>query len=71
MLTHAPLRFLQNYVLRGVFLDGAAGLVVCGLMAYYTFLKDIKLWALANDRSADAERVHAPPETKPRLARAA
>ncbi|WP_254514050.1 glycosyltransferase family 2 protein [Anatilimnocola floriformis] len=61
MLTHAPLRFLQNYIFRGVFLDGAPGLVVCGLMAYYTFLKDIKLWALANDRSADAEQIHAPP----------
>ena len=72
MLTHAPLRFLQLYLLRGVFLDGAPGLVVCGLTAYYTFLKDIKLWALANDRSTDAERIHAPVErTTPRLSRAA
>ncbi len=61
MLVHAPIRFLQSYVLRGVFLDGTAGLVVCGLQAYYTFLKDIKLWALEHDRSADAEQVHAPP----------
>lgn len=70
MITHAPLRFLQLYLLRGVFLDGTAGLVVCGLVAYYTFLKDIKLWALENDRSADAERVHAP-QPKATLSRAA
>jgi len=48
MLTHAPLRFLQLYLLRGGLLDGRAGLVVCGLAAWYTFLKDAKLWALQN-----------------------
>ncbi len=63
LLFHAPLRFLQMYLLRGVFLDGIAGLVVCGLVAYYTFLKDINLWALEHDRSSEAERIHAP-ETK-------
>jgi glycosyltransferase involved in cell wall biosynthesis len=46
MLLHAPLRFAQLYLLRRGFLDGRAGLVVCGIMAYYTFLKDAKLWAL-------------------------
>jgi (heptosyl)LPS beta-1,4-glucosyltransferase len=48
MLTHAPLRFLQLLLLRGGWLDGRAGLVVCGLAAWYTFLKDAKLWALHN-----------------------
>jgi (heptosyl)LPS beta-1,4-glucosyltransferase len=70
MLFHAPARFLQSYLLRGVFLDGAPGLIVSGLAAYYTFLKDIKLWALEHDRSADAERIHAP-EAKSTLSRAA
>lgn len=46
MFSHAPLRFLQLYLFRGGFLDGRAGLVVCGLMAYYTFLKDARLWAI-------------------------
>jgi glycosyltransferase involved in cell wall biosynthesis len=46
MLLHAPLRFLQLYFLKRGFLDGRAGLVVCGIMAYYTFLKDAKLWSL-------------------------
>ena len=44
-LLHAPLRFLQLYLLRGGFRDGYPGLMVCGIMAYYTFLKDINLWS--------------------------
>jgi hypothetical protein len=53
MLLHAPLRFVQLYLFRRGFLDGRAGLVVCGIMAYYTFLKDAKLWALRHSK-ADA-----------------
>jgi glycosyltransferase involved in cell wall biosynthesis len=45
-LLHAPFRFLQLYLLRGGFLDGYPGLMVCGITAFYTFLKDIKLWGL-------------------------
>jgi (heptosyl)LPS beta-1,4-glucosyltransferase len=56
LLTHTPLRFLQLYVLRGGILDGRVGLVLCGVMAYYTFLKDAKLWALANTRPLDEHR---------------
>ncbi len=54
MISHAPLRFLQLYLLRGGWLDGQAGLVVCGLAAWYTFLKDAKLWALANCQTEQA-----------------
>jgi glycosyltransferase involved in cell wall biosynthesis len=50
LLTHAPLKFLQLYLLRGGWLDGRAGVVVCGLAAWYTFLKDAKLWAMRNCR---------------------
>lgn len=53
LLTHAPSRFLQLLVLRGGWLDGRAGVVVCGLAAWYTFLKDAKLWAMRNCRVAD------------------
>jgi (heptosyl)LPS beta-1,4-glucosyltransferase len=45
-LLHAPVRFLQLYLLRGGFLDGYAGLMVCGIMSFYTFLKDIKVWGI-------------------------
>jgi (heptosyl)LPS beta-1,4-glucosyltransferase len=51
MLTHAPLRFLQLFILRGGWMDRRAGLVVCGLAAWYTFLKDAKLWAMRNNRT--------------------
>lgn len=57
MLLHAPFRFAQLYLLRGGWLDGRAGLVVCGIMAYYTFLKDAKLWSLWNERRQNDEPV--------------
>jgi (heptosyl)LPS beta-1,4-glucosyltransferase len=56
-ITHAPFRFLQNYVWRGGFLDGYPGLMICGITAFYTFLKDIKLWGLQHT-------VNAPPGLK-------
>jgi glycosyltransferase involved in cell wall biosynthesis len=55
LLTHAALRFLQLYVLRGGWLDGRAGIVVCGLAAWYTFLKDAKLWTMRNCRVPDQQ----------------
>jgi glycosyltransferase involved in cell wall biosynthesis len=55
LLTHAPLRFIQLYVLRGGWLDGRAGITVCGLSAWYTFLKDAKLWAMRNCRVSDQD----------------
>ena len=46
LLMKAPVRFLQLYLLRGGLLDGCAGLVLCMLAAYYSFLKEAKIWAL-------------------------
>jgi (heptosyl)LPS beta-1,4-glucosyltransferase len=46
ILVRPPLRFLQLYLLRGGFLDGTAGLIVCSSNAYYTFLKYAMLWQL-------------------------
>src|SRR5262245_22241029 len=57
ILTHAPLRFLQLFLLRGGWLDGPTGVVVCGLAAWYTFLKDAKLWAMRNGQSAAEQPV--------------
>jgi glycosyltransferase involved in cell wall biosynthesis len=44
LLLKFPLRFLQGYVLRLGFLDGLAGLQVCVLVAYLSFLKHAYLW---------------------------
>lgn len=70
MLVHAPLRFLQMYLLRGTFLDGVPGLIICGLQAYYSFLKDIHIWSLEHDRSGECQQV-APATPSPARARAA
>jgi glycosyltransferase involved in cell wall biosynthesis len=43
-VVHAKLAFLRNYLLRGGFKDGAAGLIVSLLNAYYVFIKLAKLW---------------------------
>lgn len=51
MLLRGPLRFLQGYVLRRGFLDGLAGLQVCALVAYQSYLKLACLWELQHGRS--------------------
>jgi len=59
-------RFLQFYVLRVGFLDGVPGLVMCLIVAYYTFMKYAKLWEMANvdtpegqDEAASQEEIRA------------
>ncbi|HEX3997348.1 MAG TPA: glycosyltransferase family 2 protein [Pirellulales bacterium] len=64
MLFRVPLRFLQLYVLRLGFLDGLAGLQVCMITAFTSFLKQARLWELEHalpqpDPEIDAERVAA------------
>jgi (heptosyl)LPS beta-1,4-glucosyltransferase len=51
-LAHAPFRFFQSYFLRGGILDGYPGLMICGITAFYSFLKDIKLWGLEHTINA-------------------
>jgi len=46
LLLRPPVRFLESYIWRGGFLDGAAGLAVCTTRATYTFMKYAKLWQL-------------------------
>lgn len=46
LLFHPPFAFVRNYLLRGGFRFGMAGLVVSGLNAFYVFLKFAKLWQL-------------------------
>jgi glycosyltransferase involved in cell wall biosynthesis len=50
LLLRFPLRFLQGYVWRLGFLDGLAGLQVCLLVAYLSYLKHAYLWQLQNGR---------------------
>jgi hypothetical protein len=61
LLTRAPLRFFQLYVLRLGFLDGIPGLQVCAFTAFYSFLKQAKLW----------ETAHAIPQPDPEAERLA
>ena len=41
-----PVRFFHSYVIRLGFLDGWVGLQICGLTAFYSFSKQIRLWEL-------------------------
>ncbi len=50
LLLRFPLRFLQGYILRLGFLDGLAGVQVCILVAYQSYLKHAFLWQLQNAR---------------------
>ena len=50
LLLRFPLRFLQGYVLRLGFLDGLAGLQVCVLVAFLSWLKQAYLWQLQSGR---------------------
>ena len=51
-LAHAAFAFLRNYILRGGFRDGSAGLIVSVLNSYYVFLKLAKFWELRQARLA-------------------
>jgi glycosyltransferase involved in cell wall biosynthesis len=46
MVTRAPLRFFQLFIIRLGFLDGIPGFHICMHTAYYAFLKQAKLWEL-------------------------
>jgi glycosyltransferase involved in cell wall biosynthesis len=46
LVSHPPLAFARNYIVRGGLRDGAAGFVISALNSYYVFLKFAKLWEL-------------------------
>jgi len=52
---HPPLAFLRNYVARGGFRDGVAGLTISAMNSYYVFLKFAKLWELQHKESLKSE----------------
>ena len=49
LLFHPPAAFFRNYVLKGGFRDGKAGLIVSLMSSYYVMLKFAKLWELQRD----------------------
>ena len=46
LLMVAPFRFVKSYLLKGGVLDGAAGLQVCMMTAFYAYLKEARLFEL-------------------------
>ena len=46
---HPPLAFLRNYIAKGGIKDGAPGLIISALNAYYVFLKFAKLRELQTE----------------------
>src|SRR5262249_16983940 len=46
LLFQGPLAFLRNYVAKNGASDGAVGLVISVMNAYYVFLKFAKLWEM-------------------------
>jgi (heptosyl)LPS beta-1,4-glucosyltransferase len=50
MAVQPPLRFLRDYVLHLGFLEGAKGLQLAWMSAFYTFMKQAKLWEEAHGR---------------------
>jgi glycosyltransferase involved in cell wall biosynthesis len=61
ILGHPPLAFLRNFLVRGGIRDGAPGLIVSALNAYYVFLKFAKLWELRNAPEAVSSPDASPP----------
>lgn len=49
LLVHPPAAFVRNYLLKGGFRDGKAGLVISLVNSYYVMLKFAKLWELQRD----------------------
>jgi glycosyltransferase involved in cell wall biosynthesis len=76
LLLSGPLRFLRSYVLQLGFLDGRAGLQICALAGFYSFMKRARLWELNHaleQPDPEAERSALPiralghqPKTDPR-----
>ena len=46
LIARPPFMFFKMYVLRGGFLDGIHGLILCSVSAAYVFVKYAKLWDL-------------------------
>lgn len=56
LLFHPPLAFLRNYILKGGFRDGRAGLVISLVNSCYVMLKFAKLWELEQKGTVDGRQ---------------
>jgi hypothetical protein len=59
LLLNPPLRFFRDYVVHRGFLDGAVGIQIAWMSAFYSFMKQARLWELhcglqQSDVEADA-----------------
>jgi glycosyltransferase involved in cell wall biosynthesis len=46
LLLQPPLRFLRDFVLHRGFIDGAVGIQIAWMSAFYSFMKQARLWEL-------------------------
>jgi len=53
ILTRPPLKFLKDYFLKGGFLDGRYGLIICKINALSAFLKYSKIKELQENKNID------------------
>jgi (heptosyl)LPS beta-1,4-glucosyltransferase len=53
--TIGPATFIRNFVLKGGFRDGLAGLSIATFAAHHAFLKHLQLWELQNRQSSDSQ----------------
>jgi hypothetical protein len=62
MLLTPPLRFFREYVIKLGFMDGAIGLQLSWGAAFYSFLKQVRLWELhhAREHRESTDRLTAP-----------
>lgn len=49
--TIGPATFIRNFILKGGFRDGLAGLSIATFSAHHAFLKHLQLWELQNQKS--------------------
>jgi glycosyltransferase involved in cell wall biosynthesis len=51
--TIGPATFIRNFILKGGFRDGLAGLSIATFAAHHAFLKHLQLWELQNRQAPD------------------
>lgn len=54
--TIGPATFIRNFILKGGFRDGLAGLSIATFAAYHAFLKHLQLWELQNGEKPQDSR---------------
>ena len=60
--TIGPATFIRNFILKGGFRDGLAGLTIASFAAHHGFLKHLQLWELQNRQSSSSGQQNAPIE---------